>query len=352
MTVFHFLFFTSRLKDTLATNLFSVMHKQKTFTCNNHINQDVTYPILFRQPDGHWQRLFTYSNGYGMRLDSTNTEFMRLFQPTLHGIHLNVVAILDPPFTTAIPQYYSKSSKKPCDHGTVCKTPHNTTRNGTEWKLSCCVGHSMELLRLLTKDLHFYPQVYIVEDGYYGSLRNGTWEGLVGDVLKGKADFAIAGLTANEQRSAVVDFTEPFIRVDLGILTSSKQPALKFLNFNFLTYLSETLLWLILLCFIIGTILVYVFENEQMVLARIFDPNLRPPVYPWREGFSYFSGLSFQRDLGGKNPRRCGARVTAIVFAFAMVIIMTTYTAVLTASKVKQEERYPFLGFKDTRVSF
>ena len=40
-----------------------------------------------------------------------------------------------------------------------------------------------------------------------------------------------------------------------------------------------------------------------------------------------------------------------VVVAFTMVIVMTAYTAVLTASNVRQEEIDPFKGMQDERVS-
>ena len=49
---------------------------------------------------------------------------------------------------------------------------------------------------------------------------------------------------------------------------------------------------------------------------------------------SYISGVTLQRDLGGVNPKRPGTRLLAVAFAFVMVFIVTTYTAVLAAQSV------------------
>jgi len=195
--------------------------------------------------------------------------------------------------------------------------------------------------------------MYIVEDGFYGGKDKDTsqWNGLVRDIQMNKADVAVAALTATADRLEVIDFCEPFLLVELGIMISTIHDTLDFINWEFLAPLSGELRAWILVTFIIGVYLIYILENQHLVLQRIIDKGVHPR-YQWREGFSYFSGLTFQRDLGGKNPQRAGARVTAVVFAFGMVIIMTTYTAVLTASKVSQSGSNPFHGFNDDRVRF
>ena len=66
---------------------------------------------------------------------------------------------------------------------------------------------------------------------------------------------------------------------------------------------------------------------------------------------SYISGVTLQRDLGGVNPKRPGTRLLAVAFAFVMVFIVTTYTAVLAAQSVQDQEQNPFEGSKDQRVS-
>ena len=174
---------------------------------------------------------------------------------------------------------------------------------------------------------------------------------MVGDILNGKAEIAVAGFTINQERSTVIDFSEPFMLSDLGIVLSKHTETLEFVNFRLLDFMTLELKWLLLVLFITGGVFVYLLENKEFVTMKCSSNDLQPNLYPWREGFSYFSGLTFQRDLGGKPPARCGAQVAAIGSAFAMVVITTAYTAVMTASTVIQEERHPFLGLKDDRVS-
>lgn len=61
------------------------------------------------------------------------------------------------------------------------------------------------------------------EDGAYGFVNeNGTWNGMIGQLVNKRADFAIADLTITDQRKQAVDFTEPFMTSHLAALVRSK----------------------------------------------------------------------------------------------------------------------------------
>ena len=263
-----------------------------------------------------------------------------------------MVTIADKPFTSVAKQYETGIKEISCSEGIICEIPV-VNNNKTYWNKTCCVGYSVDLLKLLENDLHFIPRVYIVEDGSYGSKTMGEWNGMIGDVYKGKAEIAAAGLTITNLRLKDVQFTSPFMRAPLGILMSNKKDRITFVNFTFLVYMTEQLLWCLLATFFVGIVTVYSYENARSFFAlrgQEFNDD-DSYKYIWKESFTYFSGLTFQRDLGGKNPKRPAARITAVIFAFTMVIVMTAYTAVLTASNVRQEERDPFKGMQDERVS-
>lgn len=299
-----------------------------------------------------WTKVFSWSNNHELKMYAEASLLVRMIRTPSKSIRLKVVTVMDSPFTIHANHLFNG---KTCDHGVLCKRSvlGLSESDPEKWEPTCCIGFLMDLLTLVSNDLQFIPDVYIVEDGYYGGKdkSTGIWNGLVQDVLLEKADIAVAALTPTADRSKVVDFCEPYMRVDLVVMISTLNNKLSFINWEFLSPLSHDLRIWILCTFIIGTVLIYILENQHLVLKRITDKSVHAD-YPWREGFSYFSGLTFQRDLGGKNPRRPGARVTAVAFAFGMVIIMTTYTAVLTASKVSQESKNPFFGFKDDRVSY
>ena len=260
-----------------------------------------------------------------------------------HKAKIIVTTIPEVPFVTTVKQYYNAYTRE-CSQGIRCKVP-KLSSNGTIWEVSCCVGSIMELLKKIQEDLWLAIDLHVAEDGFFGSIVNGTWNGMIGELITGKADMAFATLTSTSKRSTVIDYGESFLHITLGILVASNYADdMKSLNFNFIANVADDLLLALLGIFICGLIVLYVTEN---FLSRLKGLER---YYAFGEGFSYLSGITFQRDLGGGNPNRGATRVMFIVFAFCMAIIMTTYTATLTAVKVKQDNSNILTGINDPKV--
>ena len=87
-------------------------------------------------------------------------------------------------------------------------------------------GFSIDLLKILAERINFNYEIFESTD--YGSFRptgpNGTmeWSGLVGDVVSGRADFAVSAMTVTPQREMVVDFTKRYMDYAVGILMKKK----------------------------------------------------------------------------------------------------------------------------------
>ncbi|KAI8478410.1 Glutamate receptor ionotropic, delta-1, partial [Branchiostoma belcheri] len=99
---------------------------------------------------------------------------------------------------------------------------------GVRWE-----GFAMDMLTELSKLLGFKYKLYEVQDKKYGSPQeDGTWSGMIGDVMQGKADFALSAITITPQRERVVDFTKRYMDFAVGILL--KKPVKKTDLFVFL----------------------------------------------------------------------------------------------------------------------
>ena len=101
-----------------------------------------------------------------------------------------------------------------------------------------------DLLTELEKEVGFESQVSY-SDAYGVKRENGTWFGMIGELVDGSADIAVADLTITAARHEVVDFSFPFItsqtkalirKQDVGDLKSifdlSKQDRIKPLAIN------------------------------------------------------------------------------------------------------------------------
>ena len=160
-------------------------------------------------------------------------------------------------------------------------------------------GYCVDLLEKISKICGFNYTIKPVEDGLYGALVDGKWNGLVSELIdkvspsfeslslpadpkqlsasirsfttEQKADLAVAALTISFQREQAVDFTKPFLNLGISILY--KRPQKKTPNlFSFLSPLSIDI-WL----YMIAAYLVVSFM--LFVLAR-FSPYEWQNPYP------------------------------------------------------------------------
>uniref|UniRef100_A0A3Q3KHU6 Glutamate receptor n=1 Tax=Monopterus albus TaxID=43700 RepID=A0A3Q3KHU6_MONAL len=80
-------------------------------------------------------------------------------------------------------------------------------------------GFSIDVLDALAKILGFKYDIYQVGDGKYGSaLPNGSWNGMIGELIGKQADMAISAITITPERESVVDFSKRYLDYSVGIL--------------------------------------------------------------------------------------------------------------------------------------
>ena len=239
----------------------------------------------------------------------------------------------------------------------------DTNRNDTEEMYVFCVsGLMVDLLGLIQNKLGFNYDLYLVPDGKYGAIDDSTgrWNGMIGEVLYGHADMALGSITINAQRSQVVDFTSPYGEVGIGMMIANGNNARPLITMEFLEPFG-TSLWLAIVTTIL-TILValwFLDQNTGEYYSKSKRPFLkREKKYVKRrqrvtllESMSYTWSTFVHVPAGSGYPRSVSSRFVAIFFAFAMIILSSTYTANLAANKVKDEAEPPITGIHDEKVN-
>ena len=220
-----------------------------------------------------------------------------------------------------------------CQHGLLCWTfPFKNGSFATEREPSCCIGFIPDILSKLKEDLQINFYLYEVA----------TWNGLIGDVLSGKADVATDLLTMSKARLSVVDFTESFLEDDIVIASKIQVSQLPYLNFNAFAGLSlYSWISIISLTFISAVI---IYWSERIMLCSSKSNSL-----VWI--LQYAIGLLFQRDIGGLLPIKLGSQVISIALAIALMIFMTSYTAVLTTRNITNKKKLPISGMDDPKLT-
>ena len=239
----------------------------------------------------------------------------------------------------------------------------DTNRNDTEeMYVSCVSGLMVDLLGLIQNKLGFNYDLYLVPDGKYGAIDDSTgrWNGMIGEVLYGHADMALGSITINAQRSQVVDFTSPYGEVGIGMMIANGNNARPLITMEFLEPFG-TSLWLAIVTTILTILFAlwfldrktgeYYSKSKRPFLKREKKYVKRRQRVTLLESMSYTWSTFVHVPAGSGCPRSVSSRFVAIFFAFAMIILSSTYTANLAANKVKDEAEPPITGIHDEKVN-
>ncbi|KAL5011711.1 hypothetical protein ScPMuIL_010262 [Solemya velum] len=79
-------------------------------------------------------------------------------------------------------------------------------------------GYIIDLAKKVSDIVNFKYHFHLVKDGKYGARVNGTWNGMIGELINNDADIAMAPLTITKIREIVVDFTKPFQKTAISIM--------------------------------------------------------------------------------------------------------------------------------------
>ena len=233
---------------------------------------------------------------------------------------------------------------------TKAKTCEIPVKNGSRllgWRNGCCAGTALDLVELARAKLGFSYSLYIVVDGKWGSKVNGSWNGMIRDVVDGKADILMQNMNLMRTRAEDVEFTPAYGETTSFGILRIKGNAVELPNWGFLEPITLEIKIAIMLACIIAIGMITIFEN-----ARFLTKSKPAERFSVQEAMTYIFGLTFQRDMGGINPRMWSGRLVALGYASAMTIIMSIYTARITANSIEKIVDDGFKGFDDEKVNF
>ena len=92
-----------------------------------------------------------------------------------------------------------------------------------EQDVYCCKGYCIDLLQNLSEHCNFTFSLHLSFNEYGSLERNNLtgkqeWTGLIGELVKEKADLIVAPLTINPERAQVMEFSKPFKYQGITIL--------------------------------------------------------------------------------------------------------------------------------------
>ncbi|GFO27215.1 ionotropic glutamate receptor [Plakobranchus ocellatus] len=194
-------------------------------------------------------------------------------------------------------------------------------------------GFCVELLDHIAKAKNFTYEIR-VEKSVGKKFDNGSWDGVMGALIKKKAQIGIGDLTINLDREKHVDFTKPFLT--LGITILYRKPAPKALNlFSFLKPLSVDV-WVYMIA-------AYLCVSFMLFVIARFSPYewcnphpCNPDTDEVENQFTVMNSLWF--TIGSLMqqgceiaPRALSTRMVAGMWWFFTLIMISSYTANLAA---------------------
>ncbi|KAK7507703.1 hypothetical protein BaRGS_00001638 [Batillaria attramentaria] len=201
----------------------------------------------------------------------------------------------------------------------------NFTNEGTppaQWKITC-----VSLAPRSFRDSYVFVEP---GDGQYGAPDgNGSWNGMVGMMLKGELDMAIGPFTITPGRKSVIDFTVPFMEDGGGILTKGGDPLPDMMNV-FRPF--PVGVWLVTGAAVIVTGLILFCITKAGTLSFFRAASEGEGDRPWtlRECLLVIFG-SLVSQGAPRHPKSSAGRLVLGCWWLFTILIVSIYTATLAA---------------------
>ncbi|XP_049802382.1 glutamate receptor ionotropic, kainate 2-like isoform X1 [Schistocerca nitens] len=276
-----------------------------------------------------FKRVGTWTPEEGFLGTRTETQTLEETQNIIQGRHLIVSSRLGPPYLRE-------------------KLPTSPPRVGNDRY----EGYSMDLIAQIAEILNFTFEFKLAPDGKYGGVdeKTGNWNGLVGELMAGRADLAICDLTITQERQSAVDFTMPFMTLGISILY--KQPEKADPNlFSFLDPFTIDV-WIYMATAYLGVSVIF------FILARMApgewdkshpcdpDPTELENTFNMINIF-WFSTGSLMGQGCDLLPKAVSTRLIAGMWWFFTLIMIASYTANLAAFLTNSKLDAPIEGVED-----
>lgn len=236
---------------------------------------------------------------------------------------------------------------------TVLNEPYTMLRDSAERKEGNdrFEGYGIDLIDELSKILQFKYTFQLVKDKAYGvKNQNGEWNGMIGEIMRGEADLAVADLTITSKREEAVDFTLPFMNTGISILF--KKPTAKVTSlFSFLSpfsmvvwiYVVGAYIAVSVILFLVGRLSPYEWDNPHPCRK---DERVLENDFSLLNSFWFTIGSLMQQG-SNLQPKSLSTRAIAGIWYFFTLITISSYTANLAAFLTVEKVVYPIESAED-----
>ncbi|KAJ8345206.1 hypothetical protein SKAU_G00293990 [Synaphobranchus kaupii] len=309
--------------------------------------------IILLDKERKWDRVGKWENGslsmkyhvwprFELYSDTENREDDHLSIVTLEEAPFVIVEDVDPLSGTCM------RNTVPCRK--QLKILNQTKDSGIYIK-RCCKGFCIDILKKIAKNVKFTYDLYLVTNGKHGKKINGTWNGMVGEVVLKNAHMAVGSLTINEERSEVIDFSVPFIETGISVMVSRSNGTVSpsaFLE----PFSADVWVMMFVMLLLVSAVAVFIFEYFSPVgYNRCLADGREPggPSFTIGKAIWLLWGLVFNNSVPVQNPKGTTSKIMVSVWAFFAVIFLASYTANLAAFMIQEEYVDQVSGLSDKK---
>uniref|UniRef100_A0A3B3U5Y4 Glutamate receptor n=1 Tax=Poecilia latipinna TaxID=48699 RepID=A0A3B3U5Y4_9TELE len=308
--------------------------------------------IILLDKDRQWDRVGKWERGSLTMRYHVWPRFELYSDVEEREDHLSIVTLEEAPFV--IVEDVDPLSGT-CMRNTVpcrkqLKLSNHTGDSGIYIK-RCCKGFCIDILKKIAKTVKFTYDLYLVTNGKHGKKVNGTWNGMVGEVVAKNAHMAVGSLTINEERSEVIDFSVPFIETGISVMVSRSNGTVSpsaFLE----PFSADVWVMMFVMLLIVSAVAVFVFEYFSPVgYNRCLADGREPggPSFTIGKAIWLLWGLVFNNSVPVQNPKGTTSKIMVSVWAFFAVIFLASYTANLAAFMIQEEYVDQVSGLSDKK---
>ena len=221
-----------------------------------------------------------------------------------------------------------------------------TMKSSTEGEYE---GFAIDLMREISRLVGFNFTISIASG--YGSIdADGNWNGMIAEILEGRADLAVGDITISYQREEVVDFSMPFLDLGISILFVSS-PAKSINLFSFMTPLSAEV-WILMLVggISVSLALYFISRVSPFETLELDCSDGESPFLSLRHCL-WFSIASWVQQGCDFLPRALSTRTLASFWWFFTLIMISSYTANLAAFLTIERMDSPISSVQDLAKS-
>ncbi|KAK6182393.1 hypothetical protein SNE40_010096 [Patella caerulea] len=208
-------------------------------------------------------------------------------------------------------------------------------------------GYAKTFCDAMSTFLNFTYSFVEPEDNQWGNLINGSWDGLVAQLMRREVDMAVAELTLTPDRETVVDFIlPPFFTQGLGMVFRKEDDSIKgWLN---IMQPFQLQVYYVLFSAAVGICIVfYILEKVNPVNKD--NAHRTSPTSEFMGVSNLFLSVAGCLFLGGDGirPRTWTGRILTFSIWLFCVVIAATYSGNLTASLSVRREKKPFNSLEE-----